>query len=334
MVGSGGGVLLSSRKVGAVRAAAAVEQGEHVGSTAERPGTVSAHPDAPAQRGGPPSGDGDLQPAHPRWRRALRWVLALLAIAAISIATGIGTASAEGNLGPHRAQYDVTWDDRISVDLGPLGALVVDSPLPLSLGAHVVVLEIPWAQGGSAQPLTGQVLAADLDQYVQFFSAPQATIEVAARALAADAARRAAATGLTLTVIAVGGSRLLGRRRRRLRRGRLRRLPGFRTGCRLGRSSRGGGSRGGCCGSRGSLARLDLGGGGTVGRLERHVVGDVRLHAHELVERDAVQVGERDEVARVGRRLGALPLRHGLARQPQPRGQLLLAEALLAPHLG
>ena len=214
MVGSGGGVLLSSRKVGAVRAAAGAEQGEHVGSTAERPGTVSAHPDAPAQRGGPPSGDGDLQPAHPRWRRALRWVLALLAIAAISIATGIGTASAEGNLGPHRAQYDVTWDDRISVDLGPLGALVVDSPLPLSLGAHVVVLEIPWAQDGSAQPLTGQVLAADLDQYVQFFSAPQATIEVAARALAADAARRAAATGLTLTVIAVGGSRLLGRRRR------------------------------------------------------------------------------------------------------------------------
>ena len=41
--------------------------------------------------------------------------------------------------------------------------------------------------------------------------------------------------------------------------------------------------------------------GGSVGRLERHIVFDVGAHVQKLIERHAVKLGERDEVVRVGR---------------------------------
>ena len=57
--------------------------------------------------------------------------------------------------------------------------------------------------------------------------------------------------------------------------------------------------------------------GGAVDGLERHVVAHLVVHIQKLVERHAVELRECDEVVGVGRRLRALPLRHGLARHAQ-----------------
>lgn len=89
---------------------------------------------------------------------------------------------------------------------------------------------------------------------------------------------------------------------------------------------------GGLIGAHGGLLRLRLGGGVLVLFLERHVVHHVLVDAQQVVEGHAVQLRERDEIPRIGRRLGALPLRHRLPRQAKPFGQLLLAVSLLASH--
>ena len=53
----------------------------------------------------------------------------------------------EGNDRRERATFQqgeqVDADAEVTVDLGPLGTLVIDSPLPAGLGVHVVVREIP-----------------------------------------------------------------------------------------------------------------------------------------------------------------------------------------------
>ena len=109
------------------------------------------------------------------------------------------------------------------------------------------------------------------------------------------------------------------------------RLFGRRSGLRRGhgRLRR---ANGGLVGAHGGLLRLRLGGGVLVLFLERHVVHHIVVDAQQVVEGHAVQLRERDEVSRIGRRLGALPLRHRLPRQAEPFGQLLLAVSLLASH--
>ena len=61
----------------------------------------------------------------------------------VSLGFGVTTASVDMSLGPHPARYDVTTDATVTVDLGPLGTLQIDSPLPLTLGVRATVQEIP-----------------------------------------------------------------------------------------------------------------------------------------------------------------------------------------------
>ena len=122
------------------------------------------------------------------WPRVLLVVGALL----LALVFGITTASVESSLGPHEARYDVTTDDTVTVDLGPLGTLQIDSPLPLTLGVRVTVQEIPASVTELSQAKTLQALSGDLQSYLQFFSGPQATVQDVARALAVQALERTA----------------------------------------------------------------------------------------------------------------------------------------------
>lgn len=144
----------------------------------------------------------------PSWRTVGRGVLVVLAVLVPSAVWGVATASAEGSLGPHLARYEVTLDHAVTVDVGPLGTLVIDSPLPLTLGARVVVQEIPREVTAVGAADTLSALGADLQSYVQFFTAPEATLDVAVQALLLDALRRAllAAALITLTALAVRGA--------------------------------------------------------------------------------------------------------------------------------
>lgn len=132
----------------------------------------------------------------PRGVRTALLVGTALLLAAVF---GVTTASAELNFGPHLARYDVTTDSTVTVDLGPLGTLEIDSPLPLSLGARVTVQEIPSDVVSVDRSSTLEALAGDLQSYLQFFSGPEATARDATRALLVDAAWR---TALALGVLA------------------------------------------------------------------------------------------------------------------------------------
>lgn len=131
------------------------------------------------------------------FRRAVRTTAAVLSAGMIAVVFGVLTASFTGSLGPHVAEYSTTLNSEIRVDMGPLGALIVDSPLPLGLGANVVVKEIPVElASGSLDPVEG--LTADLASYSQFLANPQAAIRDAATGLVRDAVGR---TVLAWTVL-------------------------------------------------------------------------------------------------------------------------------------
>ena len=104
--------------------------------------------------------------------------------------------------------------------------------------------------------------------------------------------------------------------------------------CGFGSARRIGGRwRGICRGSRRSLL-LGLALSGAIGRLERDVVADLFVDVQQIVQRQTVQLSQRDEVVGVGGRLGALPLRHGLPRHAQTRGKRLLRKPRLLAALG
>lgn len=148
------------------------------------------------------------------WPRVARWGLVASAVVLVSAAWGVATATAEASLGPHEARYEVTVDGEVTVDLGPLGTLVIDSPAPAGIGVRVVVKEIPRGVDAFGDVDTLEALADDLERYVQFFSAPEATITVAVRALVADAVTRTLVMATALGVVLVGGRWLLGPARR------------------------------------------------------------------------------------------------------------------------
>lgn len=116
-------------------------------------------------------------------------VLAVAVCGVVAVVAGVTTASTEGSLGPHEAHYAVTVDRAITVDLGPLGSLVLDSPLPWPLGVEVVVGAIP-ADLAAATANPNLALAGDLDAYLQFFTRPDVAIRTASLDLVADAGRR------------------------------------------------------------------------------------------------------------------------------------------------
>ncbi|WP_125776999.1 metallophosphoesterase family protein [Antribacter gilvus] len=136
----------------------------------------------------------------PRW---VRWTLAIVAVVLVCAVHGLATARAELSLGPHEAVYEVTADDAVIADLGPLGTLQIDSPLPLNLGVRVTVKEIPADLTAVDQAATLDALAGDLDSYLQFFSSPEQTVGSIARALIWDAVRNTV-LGLVLVGAASG----------------------------------------------------------------------------------------------------------------------------------
>jgi predicted phosphodiesterase len=152
-----------------------------------------------------------VRPHRPRLRTVLLGVAAVL----VALVTGVTTASAQLSFGPHEARYDVTTDSTVTVDLGPIGTLQIDSPLPVGLGARVTVEEIPVGVDALHDVDTLQALTGDLSSYLQFFTGPQATIEDAVRALVADALGRAALTLVLVVAVWFAGRALLGAARRR-----------------------------------------------------------------------------------------------------------------------
>ncbi|WP_299035487.1 metallophosphoesterase family protein [uncultured Pseudokineococcus sp.] len=167
------------------------------------------------QQHGRPSAVPTSRP-RPRRRRAVAaWSALVVALGLVSAVYGVTSASAEASLGPHVAQYSVTTDAEVAVDLGPLGALVIDSPLPLHLGVDVVVDEIPRDVTDIGAPTsTVDLLGGDLDRYVQLFTAPQATLDVVQRALVLDAVRGWLLVWGLLVLVAVVARVALGPRRR------------------------------------------------------------------------------------------------------------------------
>ena len=182
-------------------------------------------PDAtpePAEAAPPVRPARPARPARPGRRR--RWLLhGLLALVALlaALVFGVTTATAESSLGPHEARYDVTTDATVTIDVGPLGTLQIDSPLPLGLGARVTVEEIPADVDALHGIDTLQALTGDLNSYLQFFTGPQATIEDAARALVANALWRTLGALVVLVALWFAGRWLLGPGRREELAGRL-----------------------------------------------------------------------------------------------------------------
>lgn len=147
----------------------------------------------------------------PLW---VRWTLASVAVLLVCVVFGVTTARAELSLGPHEALYEVTADDAVVADLGPLGTLQIDSPLPLNLGVRVTVGEIPADLTAVTPAATLAALSGDLDSYLQFFSSPEQQVGRVAGALLGDAALRAGGALLAVVAAYLGLRALLGRERR------------------------------------------------------------------------------------------------------------------------
>ncbi len=123
----------------------------------------------------------------PRW---VRRTLVGVAGGLLCLVFGVTTATAELGFGPHEAVYAVDTDGLVVADLGPLGTLEIDSPLPLGLGVDVTVKEIPADLSAVTAASTLDALGADLESYLQFFSSPDVAVRSVAWALAVDAVRR------------------------------------------------------------------------------------------------------------------------------------------------
>lgn len=153
----------------------------------------------------------DAAPRLPAWLRL--GVPALLVLLG-SLVFGVTTATADLSLGPHEARYDVTTDGTVTLDLGPLGTLEIDSPVPLGLGARVTVQEIPSGVTAVDPATTLTALSSDLQGYLQFFAGPQATLQDAVRALVTDALWRTVGALAVVAVLVLLGRLLLGHARR------------------------------------------------------------------------------------------------------------------------
>lgn len=138
------------------------------------------------------------------FRRVVRTVAAVLAVGILAVSFGVLTAQFTGSLGPHEAEYSTTLNSEVTVDMGPLGSLIIDSPLPVGLGVDVVVKQIPVELASTAaDPVAG--LTTDLTGYSQFLANPQAAIREATNGLVRDAVGRTVlAWSLLLCVAALG----------------------------------------------------------------------------------------------------------------------------------
>ncbi|CAM3390913.1 metallophosphoesterase family protein [Isoptericola cucumis] len=148
----------------------------------------------------------------PRW---VRRTLVGVAGGLLCLVFGVTSATAELSFGPHEAVYAVDTDGLVVADLGPLGTVEIDSPLPLGLGVEVTVKEIPADLSAVGAASTLDALGEDLESYLQFFSSPDVAVRSVAWALAVDAVRRTALAAVVLVLGALALRGLLGVSRRR-----------------------------------------------------------------------------------------------------------------------
>jgi len=139
----------------------------------------------------------------PWQRRTVRQTAVVLATGVVALTIGVFTATAEGSVGPHEADLAITSTHEIDIDLGPLGALLLDSPAPWPIGVQVDVGEIPATLTEVDNPL--DALGGDVSAYAAFFAQPEGAITAAVWALVSDAvARTVLLWSIALVAIAVG----------------------------------------------------------------------------------------------------------------------------------
>ena len=109
-------------------------------------------------------------------RTVLRSLVVLVCCLVIVLPWAVLTAQTDSTFGPHEAHYAVTADAAIDVDLGPLGTVVIpaDGLLPLGLGVHVRVGEIPVESGVGGSTI--DALGGDLTAYLALFTDPGAHV--------------------------------------------------------------------------------------------------------------------------------------------------------------
>lgn len=136
-----------------------------------------------------------------------------LAGALLAAPWAVTTAKTEAAFGPHDATYAVTTDGAITVDLGPIGQLVIPAgdKLPLRLGVDVTVEEIPNHAGVPVSTI--DELAQDATAYASLFGDIDALVTVVRNGIIADALTRDLIAAGIFTLIA--GAYLLHRRTRR-----------------------------------------------------------------------------------------------------------------------
>jgi hypothetical protein len=147
------------------------------------------------------------------------WAIGVVTVvvAAVSLLLGFVTANVTTTIGPHRAEVAVTVDSDITVDLGPAGTVVLDSPLPARIGVRAVVKELPSNAGLTDSTMAAGLLA-DADAYTRMIAYPDAVFAEPVRALTDNALARAAVIG-SIALVGIGAvhSGLHGRWRRAFR---------------------------------------------------------------------------------------------------------------------
>ncbi|WP_298417317.1 metallophosphoesterase [Brevibacterium sp.] len=162
-------------------------------------------------------------------RRTTCLLLALAAVALVTLPWALFTSRADLTFGPHEAQYRVTADSRLTVDFGPLGELLVPAEdyIPLGLGLHVDIGEIPVSGDDRAEerpaadpdevkdPGGGSIdaLGGDIASYASLFSSPQAQIDQVVEGLSREILTRWALAVCLVTGGLVGLAAFLGSQR-------------------------------------------------------------------------------------------------------------------------
>lgn len=173
--------------------------------------TSPQNPIEPAPASGPAPATVPARGPLARWwharrpwqRRTVRQTAVVVATGVVALTIGVFTATAEGSVGPHEADLAITSTHEIDIDLGPLGALLLDSPAPWPIGVQVDVGEIPATLTEVDNPL--DALGGDVSAYAAFFAQPEGAITAAVWALVSDAvARTVLLWSIALVVIAVG----------------------------------------------------------------------------------------------------------------------------------
>ena len=155
------------------------------------------------------------------FRKITRTLVLLAAVSLVSLGVGVATATTSSPVGPHEAQWSTTLDSTLSLDMGPLGQVSLDSPAGI-LGVRVELEEVPGEADPAAvsESALGEALSSDGAAYLSLVTHPELTIERGLRALVDDALRRAGLLeSIMLCLVAAGRLATGGRLRDAVRAG-------------------------------------------------------------------------------------------------------------------